>query len=254
METSQPTAVLVHGAWHDEHCWTDVMAQLALRRTPSVSLTLPSTDPGRELPGFADDVAAVVELIESLDGEVTLCGHGYGGMVISEAGNHDQVSHLVYLAAFCPTPGQRVIDQAAGPPVGPFAVRQTGDGRMTVQPRLAARRFYGDLDPGAAAIRASRLLPSTAAIHRARSANPAWLAKATTYVLCRRDRVLSRRRSRLMALQVVRTQLARGRTGNHAVTLGTGHCPFYSAPGLVADVLVGISPSWPSQHSSTQHR
>ena len=245
MNSSQPLAVLVHGAWHDEHCWAGVHAQLARRRTRSASLTLPSTDPGRELPGFADDVAAVTTLIESIDRNVILCGHGYGGMVISEAGNHARVTRLVYLAAFCPLPGQRVIDQSIAPPAEPFAVRQSGDGRMTVTRRLAARRFYGDLDRATASRLASRLLPSTAAIHHARSDNPAWMTKPTTYVLCKRDRVLDRHRSRRVAEQVVRTQLAWGWADDHVITLGTGHCPFYSAPELVADAVVGRSPLLP---------
>lgn len=245
MNPSQPLAVLVHGAWHDEHCWAEVKPQLARRRTSSVALTLPSTDPGRELPGFADDVAAVVGLVDSLDHDVTLCGHGYGGMVISEAGNHARVKRLVYLAAFCPRPGERVIDQVMGSPAQPFTIRQTGDGRMTVTRKKAVRRLYGDLDRARAASLAERLLPSTAAIHHARSANPAWLVKPTTYVIGRRDRVLDRRRSRLMAEQIVRTQLARGRADDHVITLETGHCPFYSAPDLVADVLTGRSPLLP---------
>lgn len=210
-----------------------------------MSLTLPSTDPDHELPGFADDVAAVLDLVESVDRPVTLCGHGYGGMVISEAGNHAQVGRLVYLAAFCPLPGQRVIDQAVGSPAGPFAIRRTGDGRMKIASRLAARRFYGDLDRRVAARVAARLLPSTEAIHHARSDNPAWLVKPTTYVLCRRDRVLDQHRSRLVAEQVVRTQIAQGWADHHVVTLGTDHCPFYSAPGLVADVVVDGTPRLP---------
>lgn len=244
MPNPQPTAVLVHGAWHDESCWDAVHAQLALRSASSLSLTLPSTDPGRELPGFADDVAAVVDLVDSVDGDVTLCGHGYGGMVISEAGNHDRVHRLVYLAAFCPEPGERVVDQAVGGLHGRPALRSTGDGRMVLQHRPAARRLYGDLHSGTAASLAAQLLPSTAAIHWAQSRNPAWLTKPTTYIACGQDRVLNRRRSEIVAQRVVRNQLAHGRSDSHAVTIATGHCPFYSAPGLVADVVASGDPVW----------
>ncbi|MCP3989104.1 MAG: alpha/beta hydrolase [Actinomycetia bacterium] len=240
MPTSKPTVVLVHGAWHDERCWADVMSQLSLRRTPSVCLTLPSTDPGRELPGFADDVAAVTDLIDAVDGEVTLCGHSYGGMVISEAGNHDRVTRLVYLAAYCPRPGERVVDQSAGivSPLAVPAVRQTGDGRMMIRARPAARRLYGDLRGPVASRKAAQLLPSTAAIYRAPATNPAWRSTPTTYVVCRRDRALNSRRSRDTAHRIVRSQLALGLNSSRAVSINTGHSPFYSAPNLVADVLV----------------
>ena len=174
-----------------------------------------------------------------------MCGHAYGGMVISEAGNHDRVTRLVYLAACCPEPGERMIDMTTtGPPALPSlpsrssrAVRVTGDGRTMVRSRYAARTFYGDLAPDMAAEKAAMLRPSTAAIFQARANNPAWINKPSTYVVCGRDRALSVRRERQMAYRIVRRQLAHGRMANHAITLDTGHSPFYSAPHLVAELV-----------------
>ena len=198
---------------------------------------VPGTMSIPDLPGFGEDVAAVVDLIEQLDRPVVLCGHGYGGMVISEAGNHDHVERLVYLAAYCPSPGERVIDQVLGPPLGLFAVQHTGDGRMRVRPRLAARRLYGDLHRPAAKARAAGLLPSTATIHRSPATSPAWLRKRTTYVRCSRDRALDATCTERAAHDVIRAQLARGRSENLSLILDTSHCPFYSAPAAVAEIL-----------------
>lgn len=36
------------------------------------------------------------------DGPSVLVGHSYGGAVITEAGTHDNVATLVYIAAFAP--------------------------------------------------------------------------------------------------------------------------------------------------------
>ncbi|MEL7157538.1 MAG: alpha/beta hydrolase [Actinomycetota bacterium] len=236
MTVFPPTAVLVHGAWHDERCWAAVVAHLSQQRMPVVTLTLPSTDPGRELPGFADDVAALVDVIDAIPGPVTLCGHGYGGMVISEAGNHDRVRRLVYLAAACPRPGERAMDQA-----GRLrrSIRMTGDGRMLLSARTAAHRLYGDLGRSRARHRAESLLPSTAAIFQARSIDPAWRSKPTTYVVCGRDRALDRAMCRRRADEVMVNQLAHGRGDGFAVTLPTGHAPFYSAPRAVAEIVAG---------------
>jgi pimeloyl-ACP methyl ester carboxylesterase len=251
MTRSGPTIVLVHGAWHDERCWTDVAVNLEARHAPWAGLTLPSTDSGAgpgtaaqpvtvspelsnpALPGFAADVAAVVRLLDSLDTEVTLCGHGYGGMVISETGNHPSVRRLVYLAAFCPWPGERVIDLA---PRWWRAVQ--ADGRSMVSARQAIRRMYGDLAPDRAAENAASLRPSSASIFRARSTQPAWLSKPATYVVCSQDHALGVGRARTMARRMVRSQLARGRAGNHVVTIDAGHSPFYSVPALVAEVVL----------------
>lgn len=239
MPTSKPTVVLVHGAWHDERCWAPVLSQLSLRRVAAATLTLPSTDPGYPLPGIADDVAAVVEVVETIGTDVILCGHAYGGMVISAAGNHDLVSGLVYLAASCPSPGERALDQGRrrlrrGP--SPLA-RPTGDGRTMVSTRLAARLLYGDLGRRQAQALATRLLPSSASIFEAVALNPAWFHKPATYVVCTHDRTLDLRRCRARAHQLVRTRPTLGRSGNNALWLGTDHSPFFSAPHLVANIL-----------------
>ena len=53
-----------------------------------------------------------------LDGPTVLVGHSYGGAVISEAGTHDNVAALVYIAAFAPDKGESVNTLIADPPPG----------------------------------------------------------------------------------------------------------------------------------------
>ncbi len=55
-----------------------------------------------ELPftGFADDVAVTRAAIERAGPDVVVCGHSYGGLVISAAARELPVGHLVYLCAF----------------------------------------------------------------------------------------------------------------------------------------------------------
>jgi pimeloyl-ACP methyl ester carboxylesterase len=248
---ASPTVVLVHGAWHDERCWADVGCCLDGRRARWRALTLPSTLPagasrrspgpvGNERPQFSADVGAVLDLIGSIGDEVVLCGHGYGGMVVSEAGNHPAVSRLVLLAAFCPEPGESAADLAGGQwaPCGlGWPLLRVRDGWSEVSARWARSMFYGDLPPARAAANAARLRPSSAAIFGAPSTRPAWRTKPTVYGLCRRDRVLGFQRSRAMAYRVVRNELRRGRIRDHAVELDAGHSPFYSCPDKVADLL-----------------
>jgi pimeloyl-ACP methyl ester carboxylesterase len=61
-----------------------------------------------ELRTLSDDVANTVRAIESLEPPVVLAGHSYGGAVITNAGNHDAVAALVYVAAFAPDEGETV--------------------------------------------------------------------------------------------------------------------------------------------------
>ncbi len=228
------TAVLVHDAWHDGRCWNSVANQLQRWGMAVVAPTLPSTDPGPDLPGFAADVGAVVDALDALRGPVVLCGHGYGGMVISEAGHHPRVTRLVYLAAACPRPGEAALDHC---PRLRTVIRPTGDGRTTLAPRPALKRFYGDLNPRWAQTWAARLRPSTARILEARVAEPAWLTTPTTYVRCEGDRILTSRRSRAVAAQVMIHQLGRGSADGYNVRLQCGHSPFYADPAAVAEIV-----------------
>src|SRR5204863_6206138 len=50
---------------------------------------------------LADDVAFTKSAIDSLKSQVVLVGHSYGGVVITEAGTHPQVTDLVYIRGVC---------------------------------------------------------------------------------------------------------------------------------------------------------
>jgi len=85
------TVALVHGAWHGAWCWDKVVAQLADAHVPVIAVDLPFTS-------FHDDVNAVRKALDTASDRVVLCGHSYGGAVISEAdAGVDSVRHLVYL-------------------------------------------------------------------------------------------------------------------------------------------------------------
>jgi pimeloyl-ACP methyl ester carboxylesterase len=91
--------VLVHGAFVDGSTWRAVYGLLAgdgfaVVQNPTLSLS--------------GDVAATRQVIDAQDGPVVLVGHSYGGAVITEAGVHDKVAALVYIAAFAPDKGESV--------------------------------------------------------------------------------------------------------------------------------------------------
>ena len=63
-----------------------------------------------------DDSAVTRRVIDDLDGPVVLVGHSYGGAVITEAGLHENVAAVVYIAAFAPDKGESVNTLLAGFP------------------------------------------------------------------------------------------------------------------------------------------
>ena len=80
------TIVLVHGAWHGSWCWQRVAPLLEKRGLAVRTVDLPSVGarPGAGT-DLSADAAALEAVIESVAGPVILCGHSYGGMVISRA-------------------------------------------------------------------------------------------------------------------------------------------------------------------------
>ena len=91
--------VLVHGNFVDGSGWQGVYDRLtadgyrvAVVQTPNLSL--------------AGDVAATLQVLAALGGPAVLVGHSYGGVVITEAGNHPNVAALAYIAAYAPDKGE----------------------------------------------------------------------------------------------------------------------------------------------------
>ncbi|HEX6453756.1 MAG TPA: alpha/beta hydrolase [Trebonia sp.] len=93
-ESTQPTVVLVHGAWADASGFGGIIRELS---TAGYRVLAPP-NPLRSLIG---DAAAVRAFVGAIDGPVLLVGHSYGGAVIGQASaGLSNVVGLVYLAAF----------------------------------------------------------------------------------------------------------------------------------------------------------
>jgi pimeloyl-ACP methyl ester carboxylesterase len=90
-----PMIVFVPGAFADGSSWAKVIGKLQARNIRAVAVQ-------NSLNSLADNVAQTTRVIEAQPGPVILVGHSWGGVVISEAGNHSKVSSLVYVAAFAP--------------------------------------------------------------------------------------------------------------------------------------------------------
>src|SRR5919107_5695096 len=95
-EASQPTVVLVHGAWADGSGWQGVYN--LLKDDYSVRIV---QEPNLSLEG---DVAATKMVIGQQSEPVVLVGHSYGGAVITEAGNDPNVSARLYIPGWVPGP------------------------------------------------------------------------------------------------------------------------------------------------------
>ena len=84
--------VLVHGAWHGAWCWDGVLAELQERGIDAEAIELPLTS-------HRDNVEVAAAAIVAAGPDAVVCGHSYGGCVISSAANSGNVARLVYLCA-----------------------------------------------------------------------------------------------------------------------------------------------------------
>jgi pimeloyl-ACP methyl ester carboxylesterase len=149
---SQPaprTFVLVHGAWHGGWCWRRVADLLHAQGHKVFAPTLSGLaershllDAGLEI-GLETHVTDVANLWrwEGLS-EVVLCGHSYGGMVISGvaerlAAEPGAIGTLVFLDAFVPADGERMADLAS-PAVRDAIAKVAARGASTIPPVPAA--------------------------------------------------------------------------------------------------------------------
>jgi len=129
--------VLVHGAWHGSWCWKRVRKTLQARGYEVFTPTLTGVgershllSPQVDLETHVADVTNLIRWEELTD--VVLCGHSYGGCVVSGAADRvpERIGALVYLDAFVLEDGQSLHDSL--PPEMRNAqlegVRKLGDG------------------------------------------------------------------------------------------------------------------------------
>ena len=233
--------VLVHGAWHGSWCWDRVTPRLDAAGVPWVAPDLPSCATPSEQTGLPEDVREVERLLDALPGTepAILVGHSRGGLVISEAGAHERVGHLVYLCALLLEPDADATAVLADEVMS--ALDLTDDLISTVKPGMAGALFYNECTTDDARWAAEQIGPMYAGgtvegPRRAFAANP------TTYVVCELDAVLPAARQHEMA-----------DVADHVVTWDTGHSPFVNRPDLVADLLIRLAtgPGGPDGSSDT---
>jgi len=107
------TYVLVHGAWRGGWIWKRVRRELQERGHEVFTPALTGVGERSHLltpqVNLETHIADVINLIrwEQLS-DVVLCGHSYGGCVVSGVGDRipEKIGALVYLDAFVPEDGQ----------------------------------------------------------------------------------------------------------------------------------------------------
>jgi pimeloyl-ACP methyl ester carboxylesterase len=218
-----PTVIIVHGAWADGTSWREVISLLHVEGLSVIAVQNP-------LSALGGDVDAVTRVLERHPGPVVLVGHGYGGTVITQAGDHPHVAALVYIAGCAPDVGESTTDGETLGPMSPVVSRIEVDaGGFLYLPLAVVREFLAhDLPEAELRVIAAAQPPIRVSALLDRVTHAAWRTKPSWYAVTDKDRMIS---------PVLQREIA-ARIGAHVRFLRAGHLPFLSKPQETAEVVL----------------
>src|SRR5580693_3405231 len=166
-ESTNPSVVLVHGAYADGSSWSEVIKRLQGAGVTATAVQNP-------LMSLADDVAHTRRILTQQSGPVILAGHSFGGTVITEAGTHPAVAALVYIAARAPDAGEDYAALAGRFPAPPASAGLAGV-LYAVQGQISQTLFQD------------------------RTTVAAWRSRPAWYAVSRQDRTIAPELQRFLA-------------------------------------------------------
>jgi len=214
--------VLVHGGFVDGSGWEGVYKLLkkdgfnvSVVQNPTISLQ--------------EDVAVTHRALAAMNGPSILVGHSYGGVVITESGNHPNVAGLVYIAAFAPDKGESVSSLIQNPPPGapvpPILPPQ--DGYLFLDRAKFQASFAADVAPDTASFMADAQVPWGVEALGGAVTEPAWRSKQSWYLVATDDKMIPPDAQRAMSK----------RAGATVVEVKGSHSVYVSQPKAVADLI-----------------
>jgi pimeloyl-ACP methyl ester carboxylesterase len=220
--TDVKNVVLVHGGFVDGSGWRGVYDLLTADGF-NVSVVQNQTL------SLESDVETTRHVLDKQDGPAILVGHSYGGVVVTEAGRHENVAGLVYIAAFAPDAGESVntliADPPAGAPVPPILPPQHGF--LFLDREKFAASFAADLAAPDAAFMADSQVPWGLEALNGAATEPAWRSKPTWYLVAGDDRMIPPPAQRAMS----------ERAGATVIEAPGSHSIYVSQPQVTADLI-----------------
>jgi pimeloyl-ACP methyl ester carboxylesterase len=216
------TIVLVHGAWADGSCWSNVILPLQRQGLNVICAPIPLTS-------LTNDITALNHVLERTSGPVVLAGHAYAGAVIAGT-TEKRVKSLVYVAALAPDQGETVAKvfyrdepHLEAPKLAPDThgfIWMALDGFR----RAVAHRASTDQTNIMGAVQR----PIAVACIQEPAPAPAWKTKPAWFLLAEEDRMINPKTQRFMA----------ERMGAKVRSHHVDHTPMYTEPNLVIDVML----------------
>ncbi len=213
--------VLVHGAFADGSGWEGVYKILTKKGYNVSVVANPNTS-------LAEDVEATKRTLARQQGPVVLVGHSYGGAVITEAGNAENVVGLVYVAAFAPDAGETLIALLPTlPPAPNSGVGAPENGFFWYDKAKFHKGFCAELSAEKAAFMYDSQVPNGIATFATPISKAAWRSKPSWFVVATQDETIPPEAERNFAK----------RAGSTVTEIKGCHVVFMSHPEEVAAVI-----------------
>lgn len=220
---SKPTVVLVHGFWGGAAHWGKVIVELARKGIKDVrAVELPLTS-------LADDAERTRKMVAQVGGPVLLVGHSYGGAVITQAGNQDNVTGLVYIAAFAPDAGESpgALTQQH-PPLAAANLAPDSDGYLWIKADKFHESFCQDLSADEALVMAVTQKAPLASTFGDTIVDPAWKHKPSWYQVSSQDHMIAPANQQMMSARL---------KARKVITLDASHASLASRAKEVAALI-----------------
>jgi pimeloyl-ACP methyl ester carboxylesterase len=214
--------VLVHGLFADGSSWSEVIARLQAAGLNATSVQNPLTT-------LPDAVAEAERVLARQDGPTVLVGHSFSGMIVTEAGQHPNVSALVYVAARAPDAGEdyTALAKTFPPPPASAGIVFDGDeGRLSEAAFL--RDFAGDLPEAKAKVLYAVQEPFHKALLTGKTTHAAWRSKPSFYAVSTEDRTINPDLERFMAK----------RMGAKTIEVKASHLSLISRPDEITRLIL----------------
>jgi pimeloyl-ACP methyl ester carboxylesterase len=219
-----PNVVLVHGAWADGSCWSDVIERLQADGYKVTAPQIPETS-------LADDAAKVRRVLSRQDGPTLLVGHSYGGQVITSLGpGAPNVVGLVYIAGFGLDEGESIgaLLQQGPPTPGVAHIDVDAEGFAWIPEDDFLGHFAADVDPVKAKVMYAVQQPLTMSAFDDVMGTPTWKELPSWYLVAQNDEVIPPDAERQFAQ----------RMGAQTIEVESGHCAMVSHPQETYELIV----------------
>lgn len=214
--------VFVHGLFADGSCWSKVIARLQAKGLNATSVQNPLTT-------LPESVEAAERVLARQDGPTVLVGHSFGGMLVTQAGAHPNVSALVYIAARAPDADEDYATLAKTYPAPPASAGIVFDGDQGwLNEEAFLRDFAGDLPAAEAKVLYAVQQPFRKPLLTGKVTKAAWRSKPSFYAVSTEDRTINPDLQRFMAK----------RMGAKMIELPASHLSLISRPDEVSALIL----------------